>query len=87
MLLSKKIIPYTRVLGFNERGKYLLSQISKSNSKLVIITSVKKFIDTNSDKNLKILLEKDIFATNIYTLGYQYDSWSNLDYTNKIILI
>ena len=31
------------------------------------------------------MLEKDILATNIYTLGYEYDSVSNLDYTHKII--
>ena len=38
---------------------------------------------------LKILtvemLQTDIYATNIYTLGYEKDSWANLDYTNKII--
>ena len=47
--------------------------------------SVKKFEDTNINKNLKTMLDKDIFATNIYTLGYSNDSWSNLDYTKKII--
>ena len=33
------------------------------------------------------MLETDIFATNLYTLGYAYDSWSNLDYTNKLIIV
>ena len=31
------------------------------------------------------MLETDIYATNVYTLGYEKDSWSNLDYTNKIV--
>ena len=86
MELSKKINPYIRVLGFNSRGKYLLSEISKVNPKLEIITSVKKFMDNSNNKNLKTMLDKDIHATNIYTIGYDYDSSSNLDYTKKLII-
>lgn len=82
--LSKKITPYVRVLGFNEKGKKLVSQISKANPKVPIITSVKKFIDSNPNKNLQTLLDKDIFSTNVYTLGFPNDSWSNLDFTKKI---
>lgn len=83
--LSKKTTPYVRVLGFNERGKFLISEIAKANPKLELITSVKRFMDNSSNKNLKTMLEKDIFATNVYTLGYTFDSCSNLDYTKKII--
>ena len=83
--ISKKTQPYVRVLGFNEKGKYLISEVAKANPKLNIITSVKKFTDKNLNRNLKSMLEKDIWATDIYTIGYEYDSWSNLDYTNKII--
>ncbi len=42
-------------------------------------------MDESKNKALKEMLETDIFATNVYTLGYESDSWSNLDYTNKII--
>ena len=83
--ISKKTQPYVRVLGFNEKGKYLISEVAKDNPKLTIITSVKKFTDKNLNRNLKSMLEKDIWATDVYTIGYEYDSWSNLDYTNKII--
>jgi len=87
MEVSKRTNPYIRVLGFNNNGKYLLSQISKANPKLNIITSVKKFRDSNTkNRNLDILLSKDIFSTNIYTLGYDSDSWSNLDFTHKLII-
>ena len=86
MLVSKKTSPYIRVLGFNERGKYLISEISKANPKLEIITSVKKFIKCNTNKNLGLLLDKDIWATNVYTIGYENDSWCNLDFTHKIEL-
>ena len=82
--MSKRINPYIRVLGFNLKGKNLLSKISKSNPRLSIITSVKKFEDLNMNRNLKTMLDKDIFATDVYTLGFSNDSWSNLDYTKKI---
>ena len=83
--MSKKIVPYVRVLGFNNIGKQLLSNISESNPRLPIIVSVKKFMERCSSQNLLTMLEKDIFATNIYTLGYEYESKANLDYTKKIV--
>ena len=85
MEISKSILPYVRVLGFNENGKKLVSEISKNNPELKIITSVKKFVDTNSDKDLNHLLNKDVFATNVYTIGFEYDSINNLDFKNGII--
>ena len=87
MQLSKNTIPYIRVLGFNENGKQLLSMISEANPKLELVTSVKKFEDSNRNKNLQAMLEKDIWATDIYTLGYEFDSWSGLDYTKKLITL
>ena len=87
MALSKKIHPYIRVLGLNNRGKYLISEIAKANPKLEIITSVKGFTNKNINKNYKTMLDKDIFATNVYTLGYGNDSWSNLDFTKKIVTL
>ena len=87
MATSKKIEPYVRVLGFNNKGKNLVSEIARLNPKINIVTSVKKYMDTVTNKNLKEMLQKDILATNIYTLGYEMDSWSNLDYTNKLIVM
>lgn len=87
METSKRITPYLRVLGFNNKGKELISEIMKKNPKTNLVTSVKTFLDNTKNKNLKEMLLKDIEATNIYTLGYESDSWSNLDYTNRIINI
>ena len=87
MEISKRITPYARVLGFNNKGKELISEMMNINPKLNIVTSVKKYIDAVANKNLKEMLEKDILATNIYTLGYYSDSYANLDYTNKIEII
>ena len=86
MEISRKIDePYVRVLGFNSNGQRLLSEISNANSKVQIVTSVKDFTTTCRNKKLLMMLEKDIQATNIYTLGYDYDSYANLDYTTKLI--
>lgn len=87
MMNSKKVIPYTRVLGFNKKGKEMLSDICNINPRINMITSVKKYTEQNTNKILKEMIEKDIFATNVYTLGYEDDSWANLDYTNKLIVI
>lgn len=87
MAMSKKITSYIRVLGLNNRGKFLISEIAKANPKLEIVTSVKRFMDGNSNRNLKLMLDKDIWATNVYTLGYELDSWNNLDFTKKLITL
>lgn len=85
---STKTIPYIRVLGFNKKGKELLSIISNSNRNIDVITSVKKYLDYgNSSKYSKNMLNIDINATNIYTIGYQKDSWSNLDYTHNMVIM
>ena len=57
----------------------------RNNGTIKIITSVKKFIDNNKDNKLNKLLEKDILATNIYTIGYKNIDKNNLDFKNKII--
>ena len=85
MEISKKVTPYVRILGFNENGKKLLSMINKKNPNLNIITSLKKFMDENNNKNLQMMIKKDILATDVYTLGFFKDSLSNLDYSKKVI--
>ena len=83
--ISRKINPYIRVLGFNENGKKLLSKISKTKPELKIVTSTKKFVDSNTNKDLQTLIDKDILSTNIYTIGLK-DFEGNLDFTKKIIV-
>lgn len=85
--ISKDIIPYVRILGFNNYGRKLISEIYRKNPDINIITSVKRFVDTNTNKDLELLLKKDIFSTNIYTLGFEGSSLSNLDFTNNIVKI
>ena len=83
MDISKKIIPYVRILGCSDNGKMLLSQINKN---VKVITSLKKFEKINRNRKLERLLEIDKRATNIYTLGYKKNSKANLDYTKGLIL-
>lgn len=85
MEIAKNTLPYVRILGFNENGKNLVSEICKNNPNLNVVTSVKKFVDDNSDANLRILIDKDIFATNVYTIGFVGNSVGNLDFKNGII--
>ncbi len=84
--VSKKVVPYVRVLGFNDNGKNLVSKIKFKNPNAKIVTSVKKFVDSNGNKNLQVLMNKDIWATNVYTLGFESDSWGNLDFSRKIVV-
>ena len=86
---SKKMVPYVRVLGFNSRGKILISEIMNQNPKLNMITSVGKYVNKKMPKNKQLtrMLDLDISATNIYTLGYCGESKANLDYTQNMIII
>lgn len=86
MKLSKEVdSPYIRVLGFNDNGKKLISKIMDKNPNQPLITSVKKFVDNNSNTSLQTMLNKDIFATNVYSLGFKNNSFANLDFKNGII--
>ena len=87
LLASKKVVPYARVLGFNEKGKMLLSGIAQNNPKMEVVTSVKRFMDNNTNKVYRRMLELDIFSTDVYTLGYKGDSMANLDYTRNMVMM
>lgn len=87
MYLSRKNIPYARILGYSPQGKELISEIYKANPKITLITSVKNFLDSSNNKTYKYMLNKDILATNIYTLAYNNNSTANLDYTKKIVTL
>ena len=89
--MAKKTEPYIRVLGFNEKGKELISRINKQNPKATVITSVKKFQDKNNNnknsKKYKRLLDIDIFSTNVYTMACKSESLANLDYTKNMVIL
>jgi predicted nucleotidyltransferase len=78
---------YIRILGFNKVGEKLLSKIASA-SRLPIVTSVNKFMKI-ANVSQKEMIEKDILATNIYSLGYQIPSLkiANLDYMNNVVTI
>lgn len=87
MEISKKVTPYVRVLGFNEKGKALLSKISRANPKLQVVTSVKRFEDGCKNKNLRLMLSKDLWASDVFSLGYEFDSLGNLDYRCGVVKV
>lgn len=86
MYESKKINPYIRVLGFNKKGKDLISNVINNNAEVKVITSVKRFLENEEDDRLREMLNKDIYASNIYTIEFTSDETSNLDYTKKLIV-
>ena len=87
MYISRKTVPYARILGYSPKGKELISEIYNANPKITLITSVKNFFDSSNNKTYKHMLSKDILATNIYTLAYKNNSVANLDYTTRIVTI
>lgn len=87
MMMSKKLTPYARILGFNENGKRLISKIVGCNPRIEFVSSVKRFLNECPNKLLTEMLEIDILATDIYTIAFERDSKSNLDFTKKIVSI
>ena len=78
---QKETPQYARVLAFSKKGKKLIPELVK-NSRIPIVTSASKFLKNATDSQ-KEMLELDILATNIYTLGYQVPNFRkiNSDYT------
>ena len=77
--------PYVRVLGMSEKGKDLISKIHYAAPKVPIITSVKDFVDNNKNKALANMLSIDMLSSDIYTMGYEFEPYANLDYRAKLI--
>lgn len=78
---QKETPQYARILACSQKGKSMIPELVK-NSRIPIVTSVNKFMK-NATPSQKEMLELDILATNIYTLGYQVPAFRkmNLDYT------
>lgn len=85
--MSKKATPYARILGFNKKGKFLISEAVSVNPKIEFVASVKKFVRDCPNRSLQAMLQKDILATNVYTLGYSRDSKGNLDFSKRIVSV
>lgn len=77
---------YLRVLGFNSKGKELLSKIKSSS--LPIVTSPQDFLKKCTPCQAK-MLNADILATNIFSLGYPDKSQrkAGQDFYQKIISV
>lgn len=80
---EKQPVPYIRVLGFNEKGQQLLSEI-KAKGKLPLITNVADGYKNLEDK-AKRIFDIDVFATDIYSLATDTAKNSKEDFTRQII--
>lgn len=77
---------YSRILGFNQKGRLLLSEINKTSTLPVII----KAADYKNSCNplLKRMLEIEAHSTDMYVLGYNNPLFkkSGQEYTQNIII-
>lgn len=81
--IALKTRPYIRILGFNNKGRAILSAFKRATIKRTC-TSVKEFIEDNSKNNDLInTFMKDIYATNIYNIVI--NEKANSDFTNRIL--
>jgi len=79
-LKSNGYAEYLRILAISNLGKKYLRDINKT-SNIPVVTTVKKFLNTATDLQKK-MLEKDILATNIYSL-ISNDEY-NMDFKNRL---
>ena len=78
---------YIRVLGFTNNGEKLLASLyNKAN--VPVVTSVSKYLKSANDTGRQ-MMEKDILASNIYTLGYQIPAYreANIDFTRQMVQV
>lgn len=78
-------VPYIRILGFNPKGQELLKDI-KAKCRLPLVINVGKDY-RNLDENAKRIFDKDILATDIYSLGTDIISEGKRDFTQSIIKV
>ena len=76
---------YIRVLGFNDTGAELLSQIKKHSSLPVIVNVADGY--KKLDEIAKKTFDIDIAATDIHSLAFKRIRNSGRDFTNGIIKI
>lgn len=78
---------YARVLGFNEKGKYLLSKIKKVSS-LPIILKTANFINS-CNPLVRRMLEIESKATDVYVLSYSSPEYKKAgqEFTQNVIRV
>lgn len=66
---------YIRILGFNARGRKILAHI-KEHTRLPVITRVARAMNSSeTPEPIKRMLEKEILATNLYSLAMPNPQW------------
>ena len=81
---------YLRILACSSHGKELLPFLTETSS-LPVVTSVNRFLHVADDKS-RAMLNKEIYATNIYSIVNNYEQTINiyingvLDYDVELVL-
>ncbi len=83
--LQKTPVPYIRVLGFNQNGIDVVSNAKKSGI-MPIITKVSAGLNQLDDFG-KAVLEKEIYASDIWTLAQNHPTKCGMDFYREIVKI
>lgn len=76
-----KEVPYIRILGFNEKGKKLLSDMKKNSTK-PIITKI-----SDCDDNTITFFEQECKFTDLYNLGYKKPLPCGTEQRSQIVIM
>jgi hypothetical protein len=76
--------PYIRVLAANEKGIEIIRNVKKVSPHIKIETSLNKI--SKMDKHSKMFADKEVYATNMYSLFCNQVFGCNSDYTRKFTL-
>ena len=81
--MSQKVfqMPYSKIYPL------LLQKALKKGRTQEEVDTVIHWLTGYTFDNIHQMLETDILATNVYTLGVYSDSYANLDYTKKIEIL
>lgn len=77
-------VPYIRILGFNDRGRDILTQMKKTAS----LPIISRYADINNlSSNGKRLFELECRCTDLYNLGYKKPLPCNTEQRSQIVII
>ncbi|MCM1285321.1 MAG: nucleotidyltransferase family protein [Acetobacter sp.] len=76
--------PYIRILGFNSRGKEILSRMKKT----AYLPIISRYADIKkADENSQRLFELECRCTDLYNLGYKNILPCSTEQTSKIVIV
>lgn len=77
-------VPYIRILGFNDRGRELLSEMKKE----AVLPVISRYADIDKlTKNARALFELECQCTDLYNLGYKKALPCGTEQRSKVVIL